>query len=288
MWSGTVTFGLVSVPVNIMPANRPPQISFHMVGEDGQQLKRRYFAETRSTRTTRKTRTSKKTSASSAPSAVNALGQDDIVRGYEYKPGKFVILEDDELERIAPEQTRDIDLRVFVPWYDIDPMYFVRAYYLTPVGSPKAYKLLARVMDEREVAGIATFVMRAKQYIAAIFSENGILRIETLRFADEIRTPKDVGLPAPVNPRPADVKKVEGMIKRLSKTSFDPRLLADHTADKLTELAKKKAKAGEDVVRAPDEGDDEEQPQTNVIDLMERLQQSLSGSKSSRRRRAAG
>lgn len=283
IWSGTVSFGLVSVPVAIMPANRPSPVAFHMVSEDGEQLRRKYFAST-STSHAPKGRKKKKEEGA-ADDVGRELSQDDIVRGYEWKKGKFVVVEDDELERIAPERTRDIDLRVFVDVNEIDPIYFVRAYYLTPVGSPKAYRLLAQVMEERGRAGIATFVMRAKEYVAAILAENGILRLETLRFADEIRTAKDVGLPAPERPRPAEVKKIERLIKRHTKTTLDKRLLEDPVAEKIEALAKRKAKHGEDVVPAPEVPEGDEEASANVIDLMARLQKSLAGSKHSRSRR---
>ena len=285
IWSGTVSFGLVSVPVNIMPANRPSPIAFHLVSSEGEQLRRRYFAEKREPERTRRARRKGggKTAAGNGDGASRrALTQDDIVRGYEWKKGKFVVVDDDELERIAPERTRDIDLRVFVDVNEVDPMYFVRAYYLTPVGSPKAYKLLATVMEERRRAGIATFVMRAKEYVAAILAEHGILRVETLRFADEIRSPKAVGLPDAAPARTADVKKIEGMIKRLSKSSVDKRLLEDRSAGKLEALAKRKAKEGEDVVAVPEPEEGDEEPTSNVIDLMERLQESLRGGRAPR------
>jgi len=276
IWSGTVSFGLVSVPVNIMPANRPNPIAFHMVSGEGEQLRRRYFADKHEPRKTGRTqRKAKRPNDETATG--RQLTRDDIVRGYEWKKGKFVVLDDDELERIAPERTRDIDLRMFVDAAEIDPMYFVRAYYLTPVGSPKAYKLLAHVMQERGRAGVATFVMRAKEYVAAILAEHGILRLETLRFVDEIRSPRAIGLPAPARPRPADVKKIAAMIKRLSKSSIDKRLLDDKSADKIEALVKRKARQGEDVVVVPDVDDEDEEPSANVIDLMARLQQSLKG-----------
>ncbi|HJQ18953.1 MAG TPA: Ku protein [Gemmatimonadaceae bacterium] len=287
IWTGTVSFGLVSVPVNIMPANRPSPIAFHMVDADGEQLKRRYFGETGGRRTQKKARGGTQNSDRSAHHASGrALTRDDIVRGYEWKKGKFVVLDDDELERIAPESTRDIDLRVFVDVAEIDPLYFVRAYYLTPVGSPKAYKLLATVMEERARAGVATFVMRAKEYVAAILAENGILRLETLRFANEIRSARDIGLPAPVRTRPADVKKMASLIKRHTKASVDKRLFEDRSAEKIEELARRKAKQGDDVVAVPVAEDDDEQPTADVIDLMSRLQQSLSGGRGRKRARA--
>ena len=251
IWSGTVSFGLVSVPVVLLSAHSPRRIPMHMVSDEGQPLSRRYFRR----------------------DSTHQLSADEIVRGYEVKKGKFVTIEDDELARLAPEKTRDIDLTVFVPADQIDPIYFERAYYLAPDGgSTKAYKLLARVMEDTGRAGIATFVMREKEYLAAILSENGILRLETLRFADEIRAAEEVGLPKPVKPKPADVKRIERVIARLTRASLDRKELKDASLDRMEQLAKKKArKGGEDVVKVelPDEDDGK------VVDLVERLRASL-------------
>ena len=145
-----------------------------MLGPDGQPLARKYYAE----------KTGKD------------LDADEVVRGFEVTKENFVIVTDEELERLAPEKTRDIDLKQFVPAESIPPIYFERGYFLTPAaGSQKAYKLLAETMDQSGLAGVATFVMRGKEYLVAIFSDKGILRAETMRFADELRSPADVGLP---------------------------------------------------------------------------------------------
>ena len=265
-WSGTISFGLVSVPVNLLPANRSEGVSLRMVSPEGTPLARRYFTS----------RDDKE------------LDWSDIVRGYEIEKGEYVIVDDDELERIAPERTRDIDLRVFVKAEEIDPMHFERAYYLTPAGgSTKAYRLLAQVMEETGRAGIATFVMRAKEYLIAILAENGILRAETLRFADEVRTPEDIGLPEPGKPKAAEVTRIRKQIEKLEKTKFDPKELTDHSAERLLKLVRKKVKAkDEDVVDAP--ADDEEAPDTSgVIDLMEILQRSLAGESAAGKKKAA-
>src|SRR5690242_6652802 len=173
-WSGTLTFGLVSVPVSLFPATRGARASLRMLGPDGQPLSRRYYAE----------------------KSGKDLDADEVVRGFEVDKNKFVVITDEELERLEPEKTRDINLTQFVPADSISPLYFERGYFLTPAaGSQKAYKLLAETMDKNNLAGIATFVMRGKEYLVAIFSEKGILRAETMRFADEVRSPEDVGLP---------------------------------------------------------------------------------------------
>ncbi|HEX6908941.1 MAG TPA: Ku protein [Longimicrobium sp.] len=253
-WSGTITFGLVSVPVALYAANRSQRISLRMVSPEGTPLSRRYF-------------TSKDD---------RELGADDIVRGYEIEKDRFVVVDDEELERLAPERTRDIDLRQFVKLSEIDPMYFERAYYLTPAGqSTKAYRLLARVMEETGRAGIATFVMRAREYLVAVLAENGILRAETLRFADELRTPETVGLPEPAKVSPAQVKRVDQAIGRLLEDSLPGSELEDRSADRLMRVIRKKLRAGEDVVHnaeAAAEGADD-----RVIDLMEILKRRLQG-----------
>ena len=250
-WSGTITFGLVSIPVALYAANRPQRVSLRMVGPKGTPLNRRYF-------TSRDDR---------------ELDPDEIVRGYEVEKDRFVVVDDDELERIAPERTRDIDLRRFVKAGEIDPMYFERAYYLAPAGrSTKAYRLLAKVMEDTGRAGIATFVLRAKEYLVAIVAENGILRAETLRFADELRTPEDVGLPEPASPPAAEVKKMEREIGKLAEGDFDPRELKDRAAERLLKLARAKLRAGRDVVHVEERDDDEEEGGGGrVIDLMEIL-----------------
>jgi DNA end-binding protein Ku len=255
IWSGTISFGLVSVPVQLVSANRGNRVSLHMVGESGTQLARRYFTE----------------------KGRKPLTDEDIVRGYEVKKGKFVTLEDDELEKLAPEVTRDIDVSLFVPAEDVDPMYFVRAYYLIPgAGGAKAYRLLARVMEESERAGIARLVMRGKEYLVALIAENGILRAETLRFADELRSPKDVGLPKPSRVPASDQKKVVTQMKKLYATKLKKNELTDTVAAAIIKLAERKRRAGEDVVKAK-RSKEEEAPVASgdIIDLMERLKKSL-------------
>jgi DNA end-binding protein Ku len=253
-WSGTITFGLVSIPVALYAASRSQRISLRMVGPEGTPLGRRYF-------TSRDDR---------------ALDPDEIVRGYEVEKDRFVIVDDDELERLAPERTRDIDLRQFVKASEIDPMYFERAYYLVPNGqSTKAYRLLAQVMEETDRAGIATFVMRTKEYLVAILAENGILRAETLRFADELRTPESIGLPEPAKPAPAAVKKIDQAIGRLVETSLPKSELEDRSADRLMKVVHAKERSGEDVVHV-EERDDDDRP-SDIIDLMEILKRRMQG-----------
>ena len=223
-----------------------------MLGPDGKPLARRYFAE----------KTGKD------------LDADEVVRGYEVTKDKYVIVTDEELERLAPEKTRDIDLKQFVPAESIPPLYFERGYFLTPAaGSQKAYKLLAETMNKSGLAGVATFVMRGKEYLIAIFSDKGILRAETMRFADELRSPADVGLPKKKEPSKATVSKFEKIIATKSKKQFSPAKLADKQTDSLLKLVKKKQSKRANVVEVEEEADTDH----NVIDLVAVLKKSLGG-----------
>jgi len=253
-WSGTLTFGLVSVPVNLFPAARSNRASLRMLGPDGQPLARKYFAE----------KTGKD------------LDVDEVVRGYEVDKEKYVIVTDEELERLAPEKTRDIDLKQFVPADSIPPLYFERGYFLTPAaGSQKAYKLLAETMDKSKLAGVATFVMRGKEYLVAIFSDKGILRAETMRFADELRSPADIGLPKKKETSKATVHKFEKLIANKSKKQFTPTKLADKQTDSLLKLVKKKQAKRANVVKVEEEVDTDHK----VVDLVKILKQSLGAKK---------
>ena len=253
-WSGTITFGLVSVPVNLFPANRQRRISLRMLGPERKPLSRRYYS----------------------PSTNRELSAEQMVRGYEIEKGHYVVVTDEELERLAPEKSRDIDLRRFVEASEIPPMYFERAYFLVPAGgSAKAYRLLATTMEETHQAGIATFVMRGKEYLVAIRSENGILRAETLRFFDEIRSPEDVGLPEVRRPAPAKVRQFEKTIAKLATDDISPGEMKNAAAEHLLELAKKKQARRQDVIKIGGAAKGAE-----VIDILTVLQKSLGQARS--------
>src|SRR2546421_181550 len=220
-WSGTLTFGLVSVPVDLYPGNRTNRAPLRMLGPNGEPLSRRYFSE--------------KTGRD--------LDDDEMIRGYEIDKGKYVAVTDEELERLAPESSRDIDLRRFVDLQSIPPLYFDRSYFLAPSeGSEKAYKLLSTTMGKEGLAGVATFVMRGKEYLVAIFPENGILRAETMRFPDEIRSPKEIDLPEKKTVPAATVKKFEKLISKHSDKHLSLKELKDEKTEQLLKLVQKKRK----------------------------------------------
>jgi len=269
LWSGTISFGLVTIPVNLFPARRSRATAMRMLSEDGTPLARRWCC----------------------PKEDRLLDDDEIVRGYEVSEDRYVVVSDEELESLAPRKSRDIDLRRFVPREEVDPRYFEHGYFLAPAtDSTKAYRLLAAVMEDTGRAGLATFVMRDKEYLVAILADRGVLSAETLRFADELRSPEAVGLPdTKKKPQKASVARVERAIAALSKRGIDPSELEDDHADRLLELAQRKRKRGEDVVEAqPGAATEDGESTAEIIDLMEVLKRSLgsAGSSGARRRPA--
>jgi DNA end-binding protein Ku len=259
IWSGTITFGLVSIPVNLFPANRDSRVSLRMLGPKGEPLKRDYY--------------SSETGAD--------VESTETIRGFQTENGKYVTVTEEELERLAPEKSRDISLRVFVPRKELSPLYFQRGYVLTPADkSGKAYRLLAKTMEALDRAGVATFVMHGKEYLVAILAVEGILRAETLRFGDEIRTPLRIGLPKKKEKISAKiVKTIDAVIARLSRKTLDLKEMRDEYAEGMLKLIEKKRTHHKDVVKAaaPRKGPAE------VVDLMEVLKRNLEqGRKSTR------
>jgi DNA end-binding protein Ku len=235
-WSGTISFGLISVPVRLFPASRGSRVSLRMLDEDGTPVRRRFYC----------------------PSHDRLVEDDEIVRGFEGEGEDPVVVTDEELEAVSPGKSREIDLKRFVQADSIPPLFFERAYFLTPSGdSNKAYRLLADVMERTGRAGIATFVMRNKEYLVAILAEAGILRAETLRFRDEVRGPADVGLEPDPDVDDAEVKRFTKAIDALVEDGLDLEEMGDESADQLRDLAARKAEEGRDVVEIPSRGNGE-------------------------------
>jgi len=254
LWSGTITFGLASVPVDMYPANRNDHVALRMLSPDGVPLSRRYYSQ----------------------ETGRDLDDDQMIRGYEIEKGKYVVVTDDELEKLEPKKSRDIDMRRFVDEKTIPPLYFERGYFLTPGGgTEKAYRLLAKTLEDSGRAGIGTFVMRGKEYLVAIIAENGILRAQTLRFPDEIRSPGDIGLPDQKKTAKPAVAKFKKLIAGKSKKTLSTRDLKDDRQERVLKLVKSKRSRGKDIVEA----DVETSNGGNVIDIMEVLKKSLAEKK---------
>jgi DNA end-binding protein Ku len=258
-WSGTITFGLISIPVDLYSAMRPRQKSMKMVDKEGHPLGRRYYC----------------------PKHDQVLKNDELVRGYETESGKMIVITDEEFASAAPEKSRDIDLQSFVALEEIPPSFFDRPYFLAPgERSGKAYTLLAQTMARTGKAGIGSFVMRSHEYLVAIIADGGILRAEVLRYANELRTPETIGLgKAPAKPKPSLVRDFSKEIDALSEAALDLDELDDLEAQALRKYAERKAKDGKGVIAVgdPEDDDGEAEGGAEVIDLMELLKKSLGG-----------
>lgn len=267
IWSGSISFGLVTVPVELYAATRRAGVSLRMLGPEGEPLARQYVC----------------------PEDGEVLSGDEIERGYEVGEDEFVIVTDEELEELAPRRSRDIALERFVPRDAIAPAFFVRSYFLVPGREQtKAYRLLAETMESSERAAIAGFVMRGKAYAVAIFADRGILRAETLRFGDELRSAADLGLPEPREVEEARVEAMAERIEALVAPELDPAELEDAQAERLLALARRKRERGEDVVEAPEAAAEGEEGGAPVLDLMALLKERMRGEGARRGRRKEG
>ncbi len=260
LWSGTITFGLVSIPVDLLTAVRPRQTAMKLVDTEGHALGREYHCS----------KEDKK------------LAYDDLVRGYETDDGKMVVITDKEFESVAPEMSADIELRSFVPLEQIPALYFQKPYFLAPAGkSAKAYVLLAATMERTGRVAIGSFVMRGHEYLVAIVPDNGVLRADTLRYADEIRTPESIGLPKRGKVAAAKVTQFAKSIENLTHKELKVSELEDREAQELQSLVETKQK-DKDAVVHPKGAEAAEETESGegakIIDLMEVLRKSLSKS----------
>ncbi len=254
VWSGIIAFGLVSLPVSLFPAHRG-RLALKMTDADGNLLKRQFFCE----------------------HDQRPLEPDEIVRSYEIEKYHYVVVEDEELEALEPKRSREIDLKRFVPLGAINPVWFKRAYFLVPDGdTTKAYRLLARSMEDDQKAGIATFVMHGKDYLVAIIAQGGILRAETLHFHDELRSPETIGLPPRQSADEKSVERMRAAIRKATRKQLETGQLSDPYAHTLLQRIEAKLKAGTDVIAAPEEPE-QEAPQSNVIDFVKILRERLQG-----------
>ena len=236
VWSGSLSFGLVTIPVELFAASRRSHVALRQLGPDGAPLARRYVCSADERR----------------------LSDDEIGRGYETEDGSFVLVTDEELEKLAPRRSRDIELLRFVERDALDPLYFVRPYVVLPGGEQtRAYGLLAETMEAKGRAALGSFVMRGKSYPVAIFAEGGVLRAVTLRFHDELRTVEGVGVRKGTKVDSAQVAKLKRSIAKLAAEDLDPGELRDPEAGSLLALAREKHARDEDVVRAPTDAEPE-------------------------------
>lgn len=251
IWTGALSFGLVNVPVGLYSATEEHEVRFHQF-ERGTSARIRYKRVNEDTG--------------------KEVAYHDIVKGADIGDGRYVVLTSEELEAVEPGKSRTIDLMDFVDSTEIDPIYYQKSYYLAPQDetAEKAYSLLVQAMAKAGRIGIATFVLRSKQYLAAIRPHGDVLVLETMYFADEVRNPKEeIGrIRGNASARSKEVDMAVSLIESMT-TDWNPENYRDTYTDRVLELVEAKKNDQEIVVEAEAEGS------AQVLDLMQALKASV-------------
>ena len=251
IWSGAISFGLVNVPVKLYSATSPKTVRFH-------QLSSKTGVRIRQKRVD--------------PSTDEEVPYEDIVKGYEITPERYVLIEPEELEALDPKATKTVDIESFVDLAEIDPIYYDHTYYLAPsAGGAKAYKLLLEAMEEEGKVGIGRVVLRSKQQLAALRPGDGVLMLTTMLWGDEVLSPErvdELDSVAEAEASERELKMAEQLIESLS-AEFDPTTFKDEYRERVLDLIERKA-AGEEIAVQPQAEEPEAAP-----DLMAALEASL-------------
>jgi DNA end-binding protein Ku len=264
IWSGSISFGLVNIPIKLYNAVSKKNVSFHQIdSKTGSRVKMQ------------------RVSAADG----HEVPYEDIVKGYELSPDRYVLIEPEELDALDPEATHTIDIEEFVDLADIDPVFYDSPYYVAPVkAAEKPYALLVQAMEDQQKVAIARFVMRTKQYLAALRPKDGKLLISTMNYADELVPASEIGELDDVDGisvSDRELAMAKQLIDSLS-TDFDPARFQDEYREKVLDLIERKAAGEKTVVEAPqpvDEG--------KVVDLMAALEASVREARTARGRHPA-
>ncbi|WCO66050.1 Ku protein [Iamia majanohamensis] len=261
-WSGSISFGLVSIPVKLYSAVSRKTVRFHQVD----------------TRTGARVR-QKRVSAADG----SEVAWDDIAKGYEQSDGEYVILTDSDLSALDPKATKTIEIEQFVDLTEIDPIMYDSAYNVVPDPStPKPYKLLLEAMESSGKVAIARFVMRTKEHIAALRPLDGRLVLSTMVYADEVNDPSEfeaLEAVSDVDVSAKERKVAEALIDSLTE-DYDPAEYTDQYREKVLELIESKASGATEIV----EGEPEEEDDDKVVDIMAALEASIAEAKKARKR----
>ncbi|NLX02271.1 MAG: Ku protein [Syntrophomonadaceae bacterium] len=258
LWKGAVSFGLVNIPVKMYVATENKDIKFNYLHQECMSpIQYRKYC----------------------PRCEREINSEEIVRGYEYQKGNYVVINEEDLERIPLENTKTIDILDFVNLQQVDPIYFEKSYYLEAApGGEKAYSLLIEAMNKTERVAIARVIIRTKQSLAALRVKDKVLLMETIFYPDEIRSPAGLspGLEA-AKLHENEIKMAVNLIENLS-VDFEPGKYQDEYRQALRELIDAKI-VGKEVVNAPAVSD-----KGKVVDLMEALQASVKLAEESRKK----
>ena len=254
LWKGSLSFGLVTVPIRLYPATEDKSPSFNQL-RAGDHSRIGYQRV--------------------AKADGEEVAYDDIVKGYEYERDRYVVFSKEELDALKPPSSRTVEIMQFVPREQIDPLYFQRSYYLAPDPSgAKAYGLLAKAMADQDTVAVCKITLRDKEHLATLRLRGEMFVLETMYWPDEIRELSlgDVGVDEVPEPRPQEVQMAQSLIENLTE-DFDPAAYHDEYRAKVAEAVQAKVE-GQEVTVAETESEP-----TGVVDLMEALKESVEQSK---------
>jgi len=251
IWKGSISFGLVNIPIALYPATRREELKFRLL---------------------RKTDLSPVNYKRVAEKDGKEVPWDQIVKGYEYEKGKYVVLQDEDFQRVDIEATQTVDIQDFVELDEIDPIFFYKPYYLEPQkGGDKAYALLRDALKDSKKVGVAKVVIKTREYLAGVKPEDGALVLELMHFADELADTSKLHIPKKVEVGKREMKMAKSLIDSMS-SKWNPEKYKDDYREALMEVIEEKVEAGGKEI--------EEKPRkapkpTKVIDLVSVLQKSL-------------
>ena len=255
IWKGSISFGLVNIPVALYPATRREELKFRLLrAGDLSPVNYKRVAEADG----------------------KEVPWDQIVKGYEYEKGKFVVLKDEDFQRVDVEATQSVDITAFVELAEINPMFFHKPYYTEPTkGGTKAYALLRDSLQQTGKVGIAKVVIKTRQYLAAVKPADDALVLELMHFGDELVEPNALHVPGDVKVSKGEIDMAKTLIDRMTK-EWQPDKYEDEYKTALLNMIEKKIESGG---RAPKAAKAKAKKPANVIDLVDVLKQSLSETK---------
>jgi DNA end-binding protein Ku len=268
IWKGSISFGLVNIPIALYPATRREELKFRLLRvNDLSPVNYKRVAEKDG----------------------REVPWDQIVKGYEYEKGKYVVLKDEDFQRVDLEATQTVDIQDFVELDEIDPMYFYKPYYLEPQkGGDKAYVLLRDALKDSQKVGIAKVVIKTRQYLAGVKPEDSVLILELMHFADELADADKLHVPKKLEPGKHEMDMAKALIGSMS-AKWNPEKYRDDYREALMEVIEEKVEAGGKEIEEKPKA--KRPPATKVIDLVSVLQQSLersgAGKKKSTPKRSA-
>src|SRR6266403_2782848 len=260
IWKGSISFGLVNIPISLYPATRREELKFRLLrASDHSPVNYKRVAEKDG----------------------KEVSWDQIVKGYEYEKDKFIVLKDEDFQRVDLEATQTIDIQDFVDVEEIDPMFFYKPYYLEPQkGGDKAYVLLREALADGKKVGIAKVIIKTRQYLAGVKALKHALVLELMHFAAELADPEKLRVPKKLEVGKREKEMAKALVDSMT-SKWDPEKYKDDYRDALMEVIEEKVESGGKEI---EEKPKEKKPSSKVIDLVAILQESVAQSQSSKKK----